>query len=81
MDINSLNHEERQLTENETNDKNPNLFSLVSNGDKENLPITIKKRTIASINLEPPRKKQKKILAKPLLTGQKMITNFFQSKN
>jgi len=75
--------EERQEIENETNDKNQNslLFSLGNEVNKENLPITIPKRSITSTNVEPPRKKPKKINVKPLITGQKMITNFFQSKN
>jgi hypothetical protein len=76
-------NEDRQQNETENPDKSPNAisFSLVSDSDKENLAITIKKRPIASTIIEPPRKKQKKITAKPLITGQKMITNFFQSKN
>jgi hypothetical protein len=53
---------------------------LINEGDKENLPIINKKRTITSTNPEPARKKQKKINGKPLITGQKMITTFFQLK-
>jgi hypothetical protein len=77
IDINSLNHNDRQLLENETNDKicNSLSFSLINEGDKENLPIVNKKRPMASSNLKPARKK-----SKPLITGQKMITNFFLSK-
>lgn len=84
IDINSFNSEERQQIENEDNDKSQNatLFSLVSEGDKENLSITNnKKRTTASTNIEQPRKKQKKMNPKPLIVGQKMITNFFCSKS
>jgi hypothetical protein len=83
ININLFNNEERQETENEIDDKNQSSisFTLVHNNDKENLLINIKKRTITSTNLEPARKKQKKINAKPLIIGQKMITNFFQSKN
>jgi hypothetical protein len=82
IDINLLNNDDREPTENEIHEKNSNSisFSLVSDSDKENLPITIKKRSIASTNIEPPRKKQKKINPKPLITGQKTITNFFRSK-
>jgi len=77
IDINSFNNEDRPLTENETSDKSQNSISLVSDTDKENLL----KRTISSTNIEPSRKKQKKIHPKPLITGQKMITNFFRSKS
>jgi len=77
IDINSFNNEDRPPTENETSDKSQNSISLVSDTDKENLL----KRTISSTNIEPSRKKQKKIHPKPLITGQKMITNFFRSKS
>jgi len=83
IDINSFNNDDRQQTETEHNPKSQNsiLFSLVSEGDKENLSITNKKRTISSTNIEQPRKKQKKTNIKPLVVGQKMITNFFCSKS
>lgn len=46
--------------------------------DKENVSTMAKKRSIAStIAADPPRKKQKKVNAKPLPQGQKSITNFF----
>ncbi len=78
-DTNSTNNDDRQQTETEIHDKSPTTisFSLVSETDQENLP----KRTIVSTNLEQPRKKQKKTTAKVQITGQKMITNFFQSKS
>ena len=82
IDINSFNNEDRQDIENKINNKNQNLTSLVSDNDKENLAIQIQKRTITSINnIEQSRKKQKKINEKMLVTGQKLITNFFRSKN
>ncbi|CAF4528543.1 unnamed protein product [Rotaria sp. Silwood2] len=83
IDINSFNNEERQQAENENSNTSQHsmLFSLVSGNDKENLSITIAKRTITTTNIEPPRKKQKKTNSKVLVPGQKMITNFFQSKN
>ncbi|CAF0812379.1 unnamed protein product [Rotaria sordida] len=80
IDINSFHNEERQQIENDNSNTNQHsiLFSLVSDNDKENLPITIVKRTIITTNIEPPRKKQKKTNSKVLVAGQKMITNFFQ---
>lgn len=77
IDIKSVTPEE---TTDEIPDKNLS-FSLVTDTDKENLSITNKKRTIGLTTTEPTCKKQKKINAKPLITGQKMITTFFQSKS
>ncbi|CAF3411726.1 unnamed protein product [Rotaria sp. Silwood1] len=83
IDINSFSNEERQQIENENSNTSQHsiLFSLVSGKDKENLPITIVKRTITTTNIEPPRKKQKKTNSKPLVAGQKTITNFFRLKD
>ncbi len=82
IDIDSLNSDDRQSIVNESNEKTCNSlsFSLVTEDAKENHSITNKKRPMASSNPEPARKKPKKTIAKPLITGQKMITNFFQSK-
>ncbi|CAF1665521.1 unnamed protein product, partial [Rotaria sordida] len=60
IDINSFNDEERK-TENEKNlYQNSIVLALASDNDQENLPITIKKRSITSTKIEPPNKKQKK---------------------
>lgn len=53
----------------------------LSEHDQENRSINPKKRTISNPNIEPIRKKSKKIPPKPLAIGQKTITNFFQSKS
>ena len=53
----------------------------LSENDQENRSINPKKRPITNPNIEPIRKKPKKIPSKPLAIGQKTITNFFQSKN
>ncbi|CAF3807270.1 unnamed protein product [Rotaria sordida] len=60
IDINSFNDEERKI-ENEKNlYQNSIVLALASDNDQENLPITIKKRSITSTKIEPPNKKQKK---------------------
>ncbi|CAF3256213.1 unnamed protein product [Rotaria socialis] len=81
IDINSFNSDERSATENENSSasQHPILFSLVSGSDKENLPVTVAKRTMKATNTEQPHKKQKKTNNKPLVVGQKMITSFFRS--
>ncbi|CAF0793906.1 unnamed protein product [Adineta ricciae] len=82
IDVSSLISEERQAADSETNEKSQSQKSLplVSNDDQENQSINKNKRTIASTNVDEPRKKAKKTNAKPLIVGQKMITNFFRSK-
>ncbi len=74
IDINSFNIEEREIEY-----ENPIVFTLVSEGDKENLPVITKKRSMVSTKNEPPNKKHKKTNLKPPEAGQKMITSFFQS--
>ncbi|UJR20699.1 hypothetical protein I4U23_023820 [Adineta vaga] len=81
IDVSSLISEERQQIENENTEKSQTSFSLISNGDQENLSLMNNKRTTTATNIEQPRKKQKKTNAKVLVVGQKMITNFFHSKN
>ena len=82
IDISSLNSDDRLSIVSESNEKTCNSlsFSLATEDAKENLSIINKKRSIAPSDTEPARKKPKKTNAKPLITGQKMITNFFQSK-
>lgn len=79
IDINSFNNEDRQIENEKNHHQNPIIFTLVSDGDKENLPVTMKKRSIVSTNIEPPYKKQKKTNIKTSDVEQKMITSFFQS--
>ncbi|CAF3639923.1 unnamed protein product [Adineta steineri] len=79
--MNSFEIEQRQQID---NDKNSNSipFSLISDGDKENLSLMNNKRTTTtSTNAEQPRKKQKKTNTNVLVVGQKMITTFFRSKS
>ncbi|CAF1324407.1 unnamed protein product [Adineta steineri] len=79
--MNSFEIEQRQQID---NDKNSNSipFSLISEGDKENLSLMNNKRTTTtSTNAEQPRKKQKKTNTNVLVVGQKMITTFFRSKS
>jgi hypothetical protein len=56
IDINSFNIEEREIEY----EKNPIIFTLISDGDKENLPVITKKRSLISTKNEPPNKKHKK---------------------
>jgi hypothetical protein len=74
IDVNSFNNEDRQIENEKNHHENPIVFTLVSDGDKENLPVTIKKRSIASTTIEPPCKKQKKVNVK----SSEVITSVFQ---
>lgn len=79
FDVNSFNDEERK-TENEKNSpQNSTVLKLPSDTDQENLPITLKKRSIALPMNEPPKKRHKKANVKRSVSGQQTITNFFQS--
>ncbi|CAF1369605.1 unnamed protein product [Adineta steineri] len=79
--MNSFEIEQRQQIDNDKN-SNPIPFSLISEGDKENLSLMNNKRTTTtSTNAEEPRKKQKKTNTNVLVVGQKMITTFFRSKS
>ena len=79
IDINSFNVEERAAEYEKTRSQHATVFSLVSDGDKENLPMIIKKRPMLSTRNDPPNKKYKKSNLKTPEAGQKMITSFFQS--
>lgn len=58
MDVNSFNDEERKI-ENEKNfHKNPSILTLASDNDQENLPVTMKKRSMMSTNTKPHNRKQ-----------------------
>jgi len=54
-------------------------LSLSSDHDQEN--VEIKRKSDPITTNEPAKKRQKKIVQKPLAAGQKSIKNFFQSKN
>jgi hypothetical protein len=60
IDINIFNNEEPEI-KNEKSYENSIGFILVSDGDKENLPVIRKKRSIISTKNEPPSKKHKKM--------------------
>ncbi len=79
IDINSFNNEEREIENEKKCYQNSIGFPLVSDGDKENLPVIIKKRAMISTKNDPPSKKHKKTNVKTPEAGQKMITSFFQS--
>lgn len=81
IDINSFNNEERDIENEKISYQNLIEFALISDGDKENLPVIRKKRSILSTKNDPPSKKHKKIDVKSSDVGQKMITSFFQSTN
>jgi hypothetical protein len=77
IDINTFNNEDRQIENEKIYHQNPIVFTLVSDGDKENLPVTMKKRSIISTNIEPPCKKQKKTNIKSSKIEQKLLPNLF----
>ncbi|CAF3134712.1 unnamed protein product [Rotaria sp. Silwood2] len=81
IDINSFNDEERKIENEKNRSQNSIVLTLASDNDQENLPITIKKRSMTSTKIEPPNKRQKKTNVKIPVTGQQMITSFFQSIN
>jgi len=60
IDINSFNNEEREIEYEKIRYQNSIVFPLVSDGDKENLPVITKKRSMISTKNEPPNKKHKK---------------------
>ncbi len=68
---------DRQIENEKIYHQNPIVFTLVSDGDKENLPVTMKKRSIISTNIEPPCKKQKKTNIKSSKIEQKLLPNLF----
>lgn len=57
IDINTFNNEERIIDE----DKNFQEYKLISDDDKENLPVKRTKRLILSTKNDPPNKKHKKL--------------------
>jgi hypothetical protein len=75
ININTFNNEERDIENDKKTDQNSREFTLISDGDKENLPMIRNKRLMVSTKNEPPSKKHKKMPE----VGQKMITSFFQS--
>lgn len=60
IDVNSFNSEERQIEHEKARSQNSTIISLISDGDKENIPMITKKRSIWSTKPELPNKKQKK---------------------
>lgn len=59
IDVNSFDSEERQVEYEKVRSQNSTMISLISDGDKENLPMITKKRSIWSTKAEPPNKKHK----------------------
>jgi len=62
IDINTFNNEEREIKNDKKSEQNIREFILISDGDKENLPMIRKKRLMVSTKNEPPSKKHKKTL-------------------
>ncbi|UJR28943.1 hypothetical protein I4U23_010160 [Adineta vaga] len=56
LDVNSFDSDEREISS-----ENSIQLTLVSDGDKENVPVITKKRRMNSTKIEPSHKKQKKI--------------------
>ena len=75
IDVNSFNNVERQAEYEKTHFRR----ALISDDDKENLPVITNKRSIFSTKNEPPNKKHKK--TKFSEVGQNLVTNSFQSTN
>jgi hypothetical protein len=81
IDVNSFNIEQHEIECEKIRSQNPIVFSLISEGDKENVPFITRKRALISTKPDLPNKKHKKINIKPPEAGQTMITSFFQSTN
>ena len=75
IDVNSFNNVEREAEYEKTHFRR----ALISDDDKENLPVITNKRSIFSTKNEPPNKKHKK--TKFSEVGQNLVTNSFQSTN
>ena len=60
IDVNSFSNEERQIEHEKARSQNSIILSLISDGDKENIPMITKKRSIRSTKPEQPNKKHKK---------------------